>query len=155
MKILVGEDEFEIANSYRLILAKRNHSVVLTANGEECKETYMNEFSSGACTEDSIPFDLVILDLKMPKRDGLEVARDILEICSEQRIVIASASPPEKITQYLQDSSWKVQVIQKPFQLRDLIDLIESDGRETPDHNLPRQGYFSISGNTAQEARYS
>ena len=36
-------------------------------------------------------FDVVILDYKMPKRDGLEVAKEILEVNPEQWIIFTSA----------------------------------------------------------------
>ncbi len=33
----------------------------------------------------------MILDYKMPKKDGLQVAKDILELKPDQRIIFASA----------------------------------------------------------------
>ena len=37
------------------------------------------------------PFDAVILDYRMPRKDGLEVAKEILELNPRQRIIFASA----------------------------------------------------------------
>jgi CheY-like chemotaxis protein len=37
------------------------------------------------------PFDVVVLDYKMPSKDGMEVAKEILQINPYQRIIFASA----------------------------------------------------------------
>ena len=37
------------------------------------------------------PYDAVILDYKMPDRNGIEVAKEILAVNSHQRIIFVSA----------------------------------------------------------------
>ncbi|HEX9318615.1 MAG TPA: response regulator, partial [Nitrososphaeraceae archaeon] len=41
------------------------------------------------------PFDVVVLDYKMPKLDGFEVARKIISSNPHQRIILASAYSKE------------------------------------------------------------
>src|SRR5690349_12802142 len=105
MKILIAEDEPDIALSYKLTLEERGHSVVLTSNGEDCLIKYHDEWQklrdqgSDQIDEYSIhhPFHAIILDYKMPKLDGLEVAREILAVNSHQRIIFASAYVKETL----------------------------------------------------------
>jgi CheY-like chemotaxis protein len=47
----------------------------------------------------SSPFDVVILDHKIPKKDGLQAAKEILDINPEQRIIFASAYVKETLTE--------------------------------------------------------
>lgn len=122
MKILVAEDEAEIAKSYKLVLEKRKHQVTLTIDGEECINAYKERLSSG---QSQNPFDLVLLDYKMPKKGGFEVAKEILSLRPGQRILVASASSPEALLESLQELHSGIGIIQKPFQLKDLIYLIE------------------------------
>jgi CheY-like chemotaxis protein len=44
-----------------------------------------------------LPFDAVVLDYRMPKKDGLEVAKEILKMYPEQRIIFASAYIKESL----------------------------------------------------------
>jgi DNA-binding response OmpR family regulator len=122
LKILVAEDEAEIAKSYKLVLEKRKHEVTLTLDGEECIKAYKERLSSGKSQN---PFDLVLLDYKMPKKGGFEVAKEILSLRSSQRILVASASSPETLVESLHALHSGIGIIQKPFQLKDLIYLVE------------------------------
>lgn len=155
MKILVAEDESEIANSYRLILGKRNHEVVLTADGVQCVEAYRIRFSSRLHPRGVPPFDLVILDLRMPNKDGLEAAKEILSFCPNQRIVIASAAPHDKALKPFQDSSNVVEMLQKPFRLKDLVSLVESGESARLAERRPERGYFIVSKDNSLVEEYS
>ena len=68
------------------------------------------------------PFDVVILDYKIPRINGMEVAKEILAINCRQRIILASA--------YLQDnltcSKETVEFLNKPFSEQLFIDTIEN-----------------------------
>jgi CheY-like chemotaxis protein len=86
VKILIAKDEQDILFQYRLALEGRDHLVVTTANGEECLNAYMAELRKNAP-----PFDAVVLDHRMPKMDGMEVAKHILAANPRQRIIFASA----------------------------------------------------------------
>jgi CheY-like chemotaxis protein len=104
MKILVAEDESNIATLYEVSLEANGHQVQLTDNGEDCVKAYhiamrhqkiarafqsrVNEISNSNIP---LPFEVVVLDYRMPKKDGLEVAKEILDLCPNQRIIFASA----------------------------------------------------------------
>ena len=71
------------------------------------------------------PFDVVILDHKMPKKTGLEIAKEILEINPEQRIIFASAYVRETLEESVKHLRKVVELIQKPFETNTLIEAIE------------------------------
>jgi DNA-binding response OmpR family regulator len=64
VRILVVEDEQKIAQALRSGLEAQQYEVALAATGEE-----------GFFLASSQPFDLIILDLMLPGRDGLDVLR--------------------------------------------------------------------------------
>ena len=119
MKILIGEDESDIALLYKKALEGRNHEVTLTSNGEDCLEIYHEEsqrFLLGTYVSGHIlPFDVVILDHKMPKINGMEVAEEILAVNIHQRIIFASAYVKETLIDAIKRLKQVVELIQKPF----------------------------------------
>jgi CheY-like chemotaxis protein len=120
VRVLVAEDEKDIALSYKLVLEQRNHVVFISYNGIDCLKRYRNGYQS---IKDRItiggdqktmnrgqdskhkngikmdiesddtpsPFDVVVLDYKMPGKNDMEVAKEILQINPNQRIIFASA----------------------------------------------------------------
>jgi CheY-like chemotaxis protein len=71
------------------------------------------------------PFDAVILDYRMPKKDGLEAAKEILELDPRQRIVFASAYVKETLEDSVKQLKQVVELMQKPFEADTLADTIE------------------------------
>ncbi|MGI0037364.1 MAG: response regulator [Nitrososphaera sp.] len=122
MRILVAEDEPAIRMQYQAILEDRGHRVVATADGRECVEAYRAEQSSGKSGK---PFDLVILDYRMPVLDGLGAAREILNLYPEQRIIFASAYVAETLRESAKDLHQIVELLQKPFGLDYLVEIVE------------------------------
>ncbi len=62
MRVLVVEDERKIADALKLGLEAEGYQVVTVASGEE-----------GFFCLNLEPFDLMLLDLMLPGRDGLEI----------------------------------------------------------------------------------
>lgn len=132
MKILIAEDERDIALSYKLTLEERGYRVVITADGEDCLIKYHEEWQKTRQHEWSEqagafgthhPFHAIILDYKMPKMDGLEVAKEILALNSHQRIIFASAYIKEMLETAARSIS--AELMQKPFDEQALIDKVE------------------------------
>jgi PAS domain S-box-containing protein len=71
LSILVGEDNEINALLMRSLLSKLGHRVVVTSDGEEALESWLAAESAGA------PYDLVLMDIQMPKLDGIETTRQI------------------------------------------------------------------------------
>jgi len=124
MNVLIAEDNKDTAIQYKIILEGRNHSVVLTGDGEECLKVYYDALKSSKPSENPV-FDVVLLDYRMPKRDGIEVAKEILSLNPKQRIIFASAYVKGTLIESVKHLKRAVELLQKPFELHTLIDSIE------------------------------
>lgn len=118
MKILIAEDERDVASAYRIVLEERNHELVVTDNGEDCLEVYRESTNN---QQDL--FDTVILDYRMPGMNGIEVAKEILRINPKQRIIICSAYPAEAFSDSLKHLGQFIELMQKPFDIGALINI--------------------------------
>ncbi len=136
MRILVAEDEENIALAYQFALKSRGHEVIITRDGRECVEEYLKNSSptndgdsshSGKAnlTQDRPPFDIVIMDYRMPEMDGLEAAEEILKVRPDQRIIFASAYARDTLIETIHELHFVAELLQKPFDLRVLIKTIE------------------------------
>lgn len=65
-RILVVEDEVKVARALRSGLAEELHDVEIALSGED-----------GAARLAEVPFDLVVLDVMLPGRNGIEVLTDL------------------------------------------------------------------------------
>lgn len=126
MKVLIAEDDPDTLLSYQITLEDRGHKVTTTTNGIRCTEAYrkaMDETTQSR--KGAIPFDVVILDYRMPKKDGMEVAKEILELNPEQRLIFASAYVKETLVDAIKELKQVVELMQKPFTADVLADMIE------------------------------
>jgi CheY-like chemotaxis protein len=71
------------------------------------------------------PFDVVILDYKIPGKDGMEVAKEILEVNLNQRIIFASAYVKDTLQESVKKLKRVVELLQKPFSMEAFVDAIE------------------------------
>ena len=81
--------------------------------------------SSSSLTLSSPPYDAVVLDYRMPKKDGLQVAKEILESNPSQRIIFASAYVKETLRESVKELRQVVELMQKPFLPEALVDVVE------------------------------
>jgi len=130
MKILIAEDEIDLLSQYTEILEQNNHEVITSNNGEECLSSYRKEYEKWfkGKNEDSnpdTPFDVLILDYKMPKKNGLDVAKEIISIVPKQRIIFASGFVEDTLKESIKTLKKIVELMQKPFALQALVDTIE------------------------------
>jgi heavy metal response regulator len=66
MKILVVEDEKKVASFIQRGLEEENFTVEIATNGEE-----------GAAMAESNHYDLILMDIMLPKKDGLTVIKEL------------------------------------------------------------------------------
>jgi PAS domain S-box-containing protein len=71
LSVLVAEDNEINALLMRSLLARLGHHVVITTNGEEALESWLSAKSAGT------PYDLVLMDIQMPKLNGIETTKQI------------------------------------------------------------------------------
>jgi len=117
LKILIGEDDRDLAEIYSEILEARGHKLKLTFDGEQCVQTYENEQRNSG-------FDIVILDYLMPRKNGSQVAREILQNNPNQRIIFISAFG-QKLLDDLEGIEDQIEFLTKPTRPSSLIDVIE------------------------------
>lgn len=135
MKILVAEDEPSISRQYKLALQEKGHQVIITNDGEECVNAYKKAIRDGAVSpqrtrvaetpKDRVPFDVVVLDYRMPKKDGLTAAKEILQLRPGQRIIFASAYVADTLREAARELHQIVELLQKPFGLDYLVEIVE------------------------------
>ena len=78
-RILIVDDEASIVESLSLILRHANYSVDFCYDGV----TALKMFDEGY-------YDLILLDIKMPKMDGMEVLENIMSINRDQLVIMIS-----------------------------------------------------------------
>jgi CheY-like chemotaxis protein len=129
LKILIAEDCTDTAVMYKHVLEGRGHDVVITNNGECCLKIYHEESQRIALNTDATehiqPFDVVLLDHKMPKINGMDVAKEILAVNPRQRIVFSSGHVKKTLLDSIRELNQPLEVLSKPFGTQTLIDAIE------------------------------
>ena len=113
IRVVIAEDEAIIRMDLRETLEEEGYEVVgETGNGDEAIEL----------VRDLLP-DLAILDVKMPGKDGLEVARMISneKLCG---VLILTAFSQREVVEDARDAGALAYLV-KPFQKSDLVPAIE------------------------------
>lgn len=148
MRILIAEDEPAISMQYCIVLKERGHDVTLADNGEQCVAEYLSASEAKAGLMTKPPFDLVVLDYRMPKKDGLQAAKEILTFCPSQRLMFASAYTAQTLMEAVKSLHKVVELLQKPFDLEYFVDAVEDKAlyeqlerlnvrvRDLRDHNV-------------------
>ena len=133
-RILIVDDDPAILRLLGTNLKARGYEVVSAADGEESLEAVQSNF-----------VDLIILDLMMPKVDGVEVVRRIRE-WSDVPIIILSARGDEhdkvKCLELGADD-----YLTKPFGIAELLARIKTAFRHRGDPTVsPAQSNFTCDG---------
>ena len=79
MRILITEDDASLAEGLQVALTREGHAVDWVSNGAQADQALMDGM-----------FDLVILDLQLPKLDGYEVLRRLRLRNASARVLILS-----------------------------------------------------------------
>ena len=114
MKILIAEDETIIRLDLRDLLERAGFEVCAEAkNGEEAIELARSEEP-----------DLAVLDVKMPKLDGIEAARRILEERPIPIVMLTAYGQDELVSRAVEAGVFGYLV--KPFREQDLLPAIRT-----------------------------
>ncbi len=104
--------------------AQKLYSKILSQGGYECTMVATKEEALSFCSEQTP--DLIIMDISLPKSDGLEVARILKESPTIQNVPIVAISAlatkeiHERIAQSVCDT-----FLEKPFKPSQLTELIK------------------------------
>ena len=124
LKVLIAEDEDDIAQQYKMVLEELGHEVERAKDGEECLKIFHDALEKNYKDRPN-PYDVILLDYLMPIMDGIEAAKVILEECPEQRIIFVTGHGP-KLLSGLIDFEKPVEILIKPVPLTALIAKIEN-----------------------------
>ncbi len=112
MKILVVDDDAIVIKSCKRILEAEGLEVSTVPSADEALEMIKK-----------YEFDLLLIDVKMPKHDGMFLMREILKVIPDIPIVVMSGYPtPETVSDVLKLGA--TQFIPKPFRPDELIKTI-------------------------------
>ncbi|TFF88927.1 MAG: response regulator [Promethearchaeota archaeon] len=114
MNIFIVEDDFSLENLYKSIISFIGYNIVAVANnGEEAVEIYKSLEQKP---------DIIIMDNRMPIKNGLEATKEILEIDNEVKIIFASADLSIKEKALMIGAK---AFLEKPFAIKTLKETIE------------------------------
>ena len=115
-RVLVVDDEKPIADILQFNLEKEGYDVVCAYDGEEALEKVEEQ-----------KFDLVLLDIMLPNKDGMEVCREIRKKY-EMPIIMLTAKDSE-IDKVLGLELGADDYVTKPFSARELIARVKANVR--------------------------
>lgn len=117
-KILVVDDEKPISDIVKFNLTKEGYEVLTAFDGEEALEIFAAKQP-----------DLILLDLMLPQKDGLEVAREIRK-SSEVPIIMVSAKDSE-FDKVIGLELGADDYVTKPFSNRELLARVKANLRRS------------------------
>jgi len=121
MRILVVEDEHKIAQALKEGLEQESYAVDLAYDGETGLNTALND-----------DYDLIILDVMLPKRSGLEVCQKLRESSNHTPILMLTAKNQNRdVVQGLNTGA--DDYLAKPFSFEVLLARIRALLRRPPD----------------------
>jgi DNA-binding response OmpR family regulator len=133
IKILLVDDEAEFVQTLSERIKMRNLESAVALNGEEAL----------ALVEDEVP-DVMVLDLKMPGIDGMEVLKRIRGKYPQVKVIMLTGHGSEKDEETAR-SLGAYEYLNKPVGLDDLIRHIKAAYSEKIERNL-MAGTFAEAG---------
>lgn len=107
-KILVIDDERSIRNAIKEILEFEKYEVSLASDGVE-----------GIAMIEQSEFDVILCDVKMPRKDGMEVLQEAMKLTETPFIVISGHGTIELAVEALKKGAYDY--IAKPLDLNRLL----------------------------------
>ena len=109
MKILVIEDEYSLADAIRETLEKEHFEVTIAQNGLDGEDEALTNL-----------YDLILLDIMLPKKNGFEILKSLKENMIKAPIIILTAKGEldDKLNGLENGAD---DYITKPFHMKELI----------------------------------
>ena len=113
-KILVADDEQSMREFLDIMLKKEGYKVSLASNGEEVVKMIDNDL-----------FDLVLLDIRMPKLDGISALKKIKAIAPETIVIMITAyASADTAIKAMKEGAYDY--ITKPFKVEEIKLIINN-----------------------------
>jgi len=117
-KVLIAEDSSVIQNLTKKILEIQNYQIFSAKNGIQVLEMLGNN-----------EFDIILMDINMPKMDGMECARQIRALGDAKKSQIPIVAITGNAMNYSMDDFNKAGIneyIQKPLNFDNLVDTVKN-----------------------------
>ena len=111
-KILICDDEEGIRESYKLILGEQ-YDLIFACSGKECIEKL----------KDAQNISLVLMDIKMPKQNGLEATREVKRLYPHIKIIVVTGYSSAEIAQEAITAGASDYIV-KPFESKEIVKKI-------------------------------
>ncbi len=121
VRILLAEDTVTNQRVIAAMLAKYGFRIEVAANGLEAVEAVQSR-----------PFDLVLMDVRMPEMDGIEATKRIRELDIRQPVIAAMTADVIQETVNLCFAAGMDEFLTKPIRVQEILDVI----RELPVETL-------------------
>ena len=113
MKILIIEDEYSLADAISETLQKENYTTKIVTNGEEGEDEALTNI-----------YDLILLDVMLPKKDGFEILKNLKAGKINAPIIMITAKS-ELVDKLKGLENGVDDYITKPFHMRELMARIK------------------------------
>jgi CheY-like chemotaxis protein len=113
LKILIADDEKEVAEILGKLIELDGHNVTVTFDGQKALEIYQKE-----------KFDLVFADISMPGIDGIDLTRKLLEVNKNTRVVVITGHVGSAEVEKAMNAGAK-KFMKKPFTKKDIDQTIQ------------------------------
>ncbi|KAA3630980.1 MAG: response regulator [Calditrichaeota bacterium] len=118
INILIVDDDIDVCNFLKRILVKRNYSVEILTDPQNAIEIVKKQ-----------DFQIIILDIVMPKKDGIEVLKEIRKFDNKVCIIMLSAFPTvERAFESIREKVFEF--ITKPFDTKQFFEVISRAEKE-------------------------
>lgn len=134
MNILMVEDDNSVAEMMKMFFAKEDWQVDIASDGVEAVKMFKEKQNE---------YDIVTLDLNLPKKDGMEVAKEIREVSQKVPIIILTARDSES-DQILGLGIGADEYVTKPFSPLALIARIKALYRRTHLDKADSHTHFDV-----------
>jgi two-component system, NtrC family, response regulator HydG len=152
--VLIVDDDANFGNTLSKILGKKGYAITTAENGQRAIELVRER-----------PFDVILMDVKMPVMNGFEAYKNIKKIRPSAVVIFMTAfSIEDLVKDAIKDGAYAM--IRKPLDIDSLVNMIEKSGSgallavvdddpnmgKTMKDVLERKGYSIALCQTGEEA---
>lgn len=115
-RILIIEDDNEVREYLESVLTRAGYDVIAASNGKE-----------GVAMFGEQPADLVVTDIIMPEKDGIETIMDLRRANSSLKVIAISGGGRAEPENYLHSARLlgANRTMKKPFTNQEMLDAIK------------------------------
>ena len=152
--ILIVDDNEDLLETFSMILKRRGFNVEIAEDGASAVDKFKEHH-----------FDVTLMDIVMPKMNGVEAFRKIREMHPGATVIMMTAYSEEELIQMAKDEGAHY-IVHKPIRIDQLIELIkeaaesqpilivddDTDICQTLTKTLELQGYEVLAAGSGEEA---